>query len=151
MKSAKILLVVALATPAPMLAASSTDIEAKGSAPTFCNISNDGGPITMAISASGDQLSGNGSYTFVANGNSRVVISALQQVAPNGAAASLPTIALADLVSNNSTSAEAASGASGGVIRKQGNITASITQDNSSGLLSAGDYALTATATCTSL
>lgn len=145
------LLAAATLAPLPILAASSTTIEAKGSAPTFCNISNDGGPITMTISAAGDQLSGNGSYSYVANGNAKVVLSAVQQTTPNGAAASTPSITLADLVSNNSSSAEAASSASGGAIRKQGNIATLITQDNSAGVLSAGTYELSATATCTSL
>jgi len=58
---------------------------------------------------------------------------------------------LADLVSNNSSSAAAASNNSGGAIRKQGAINTSITENNSAKLLSAGDYALKATATCTSL
>lgn len=151
MNALKILLAIALMTPAPLLAAGSTDIEARGTAPTFCNISNDGGPISMLISTNGDLLSGTGSYSYVANGNARVVLSAVAQNAPAGAAASTPSIDLAGLVSNRSTSAEASSSPSGGVIRKQGNISASITQDNSSRLLTAGDYSLTATATCTSL
>lgn len=151
MNTLKLLAAVTLMAPTPLLAAGTTDIEARGSAPTFCNISNVGGPINMLVSATGDRLSGTGSYSYVANGNSRVVLSAIEQIAPAGAAASAPSIGLADLVNNTSTSAPATSSASGGVIRKEGTITASITQDNSSGLLSAGDYALNATATCTSL
>ena len=145
------MLAAALLTPSPILAATSTDIKATGSAPSFCNISSDGGPISMQISANGDQLSGTGSYSYVANGNAKVVLSRIQQNSPKGAAASIPSIELADLVSNNSANAEAASDASGGVIRRQGKISAAIQQDNTSGLLSAGSYELQATATCTSL
>jgi len=145
------LIAVALAAPTPLLAATSTDIEAKGSAATFCNISSDGGPISMVLSANGDKLSGEGSYSLVSNGNAKVTLSAVNQTSPNGAGASTPSIVLADLVSNNSSSAAAASNNSGGAIRKQGAINTSITENNSAKLLSAGDYALKATATCTSL
>jgi hypothetical protein len=142
------LIAAALAAPTPLLAATSTDIEAKGSAATFCNISSDGGPISMVLSANGDKLSGEGSYSLVSNGNAKVTLSAVNQTSPNGAGASTPSIVLADLVSNNSSSAAAASNNSG---RKQGAINTSITENNSAKLLSAGDYALKATATCTSL
>jgi hypothetical protein len=54
-------------------------------------------------------------------------------------------------VSNNSSSAAAASPQSGGFIRKEGSIASSITQNNSMRLLTAGDYEIAATATCTSL
>ena len=142
-----------LGAPAPLLAApsGSADIEAKGSAPTFCNISNDGGVVSMAISAEGDRLVGNGKFSYVANSNSKVVLSAVTQDSPENAAASTPRIELADLVANNSASAIADSKESGGVIRAAGAITASIEQNNAARLLTAGDYALQATATCTSL
>jgi hypothetical protein len=151
MKVLKTLLVFGLMAPAPMLAASSTDIKATGSAPTFCNISNDGGAIAMAISGEGDKLSGDGKFSFVANGNAKVLLSAIDLIAPNGAAEAIPSIDLEGLVANKSASAEAASQPSGGVIRKQGAISAAITQNNSARLLTAGDYAVNATATCTSL
>ena len=139
-----------LISPAPLLA-SSANIDAKGRAPTFCNISNDKGAISMAISPAGDLLSGAGRFSYVANGNTKLVLSAIGQEAPKGAAASIPTIGLADLVVNRSTTSEAASKPSGGVVRQEGDITASIAQDNEARLLTAGDYALKATATCTSL
>ena len=140
-----------LVVPAPLLASTNADIDAKGTAPTFCNISNDKGAISMAISPAGDALSGAGRFSYVANGNSKLVLSAIGQDVPQGAADSIPTIALADLVINRSTTAEAASKPSGGVIRQEGDITASIVQNNDARLLTAGDYALKATATCTSL
>ncbi len=105
----------------------------------------------MAISAEGDRLVGNGKFSYVANSNSKVVLSAVTQDSPENAAASTPRIALADLVANNSASAIADSKESGGVIRAAGAITASIEQNNAARLLTAGDYALQATATCTSL
>ncbi len=151
MKVLKTLLALGLMAPAPMLAASSTDIKATGSAPTFCNISNDGGAIAMAISGEGDKLSGDGKYSFIANGNAKVLLSAIELIGPKGAAEATPSIDLEDLVVNKSASAEAASQPSGGVIRKQGAISAAITQNNSARLLTAGDYAVNATATCTSL
>lgn len=149
--TSSLILGFAVALPSPIWAAASADIEASGSAPTFCNIKNDGGPIAMVISSEGDKLSGAGGYSYVANGNSKVVLSAVQQTSPAGAAASTPSIALVDLVTNSSSTADASSGSSGGVVRKQGSIAASITQSNGSGLLTAGDYGLRATATCTSL
>ncbi|MCP9852570.1 hypothetical protein KBZ14_06775 [Synechococcus sp. HJ21-Hayes] len=142
-----------LGAPAPLLAAptGSADIEAKGSAPTFCNISNDGGVVSMSISPEGDSLIGDGKFSYVANGNSKVVLSAVSQTSPERAAPSSPRIELADLVANSSGSSSADSKESGGVIRKVGAITASIKQNNAARLLTAGDYALQATATCTSL
>ena len=141
-------------TPLPMPEATTPDkagIDATGTAPAFCTIANDRGAISMAISAAGDQLSDNGSFSYVANGNSKVALSAVQQITPpGGAATSIPNISLADLVSNSSSSAEAASAGSDGVVRKEGAITASIAQKNTARLLTAGDYALQATATCTS-
>lgn len=151
MKALKTAMAIALMAPTPMLAATSADIKATGSVATFCNISNQGGPIAMSPTAIGDKLSGAGSYSYVANGNSRIVLSALQLSAPNGAAAAIPSIELADLVTNTSSSAAASSPESLGVIRKEGSIATAITQNNSTRLLTAGDYAIEATATCTSL
>lgn len=105
----------------------------------------------MQPSADGDRLSGTGSYRYVANGNSKIVLSALQLSAPKGAAAATPSIQLASLVSNNSSSASASSQESGGVIRSDGAIDTSIVENNGAGLLTAGDYEIQATATCTSL
>ena len=142
-----------LAAPAPLLAkiTGSADIEAKGSAPTFCTISNDGGVVSMSISPEGDSLTGDGRFSYVANANSKVSLSAVSLSAPERAAASSPRIELEDLVTNSSGSSSADSKESGGVIRKAGAITASIEQNNASRLLTAGDYALQAIATCTSL
>ena len=151
MKALKPLLILALLAPAPLMAATSADIKASGNAPKFCNISNEGGNISMSISAEGDALSGDGRYSFIANGNANVLISAVQQVSPNGAAASVPGIGLEDLVVNNSTSSSASSPNSAGVIRKEGIISASIKQNNGARLLTAGEYSLQATATCASL
>lgn len=151
MKALSVTFAIALSLPAPMLAATSADIEARGSAASFCNISNQNGLISMTLSAEGDKLAGQGTYSYVSNGNSKVLLSAVDLVSPDGAAASIPNISLEDLVSNNSSSAQAASNASGGVIRKEGSIATSITQSNATRLLTAGDYALKATATCTSL
>jgi hypothetical protein len=142
-----------LGAPAPLLAAptSSSDIEAKGSAPTFCTISNDGGVISMSMSPEGDSLIGDGKFSYVANANSKVVLSAVSQTSPERAAASSPRIELVDLVANGSGSSSADSKESGGVIRKVGTISTSIEQNNAARLLTAGDYSLQATATCTSL
>ncbi len=150
MKALKTVMAIALMAPAPMLAATSADIQATGSVATFCNISS-GGPITMNPTAIGDKLSGTGSYSYVANGNSRIVLSALQLSSPIGAAAAIPSIELADLVTNSSGSATASSSESQGVIRKGGNIATTITENNSADLLTAGGYSIAATATCTSL
>jgi len=79
--------------PAPLLAATPTDIKATGSAPTFCNISNEGGAIDMAISGQGDKLSGEGKYNYIANGNSTVLLSSIQLTAPKGAADAIPSMA----------------------------------------------------------
>jgi hypothetical protein len=140
-------------SPLPLWAAgtSTADIQATGTAPSFCNIKNDGGAIAMLISTNGDQLSGEGGYSFVANGNAKVVLSAVKLDAPAGAAAATPSLSLVDLVSNSSPTADAASKPSGGVVRQQGKIAAAITQNNDSGMLTSGAYSLTATATCTSL
>ena len=151
MKVLNTALAIALLAPTSLLAATSADIKATGSIATFCNITNQGGPIAMDPTAEGDRLSGSGTYSYVANGNSKVELSAVQLTAPTGAAAAIPSIELSELVSNNSSSAAASSPESKGVIRKDGSIATSILQDNSTGLLTAGNYAIQATATCTSL
>ena len=140
-----------IAAPSPLFAAQSADIEAKGNSPAFCNISNDGGMIKMDVSSDFDKLSGKGKYNYVANGSSKVVLSAVSLVAPKGAEAATPSLELVDLVANASSSAEASSKASDGAVRQGGEIEAAITQDNAKRLLTTGDYALSATATCTSL
>ncbi len=140
-----------IAAPSPLFAAQSADIEAKGNSPAFCNISNDGGSIKLEVSSDFDQLSGKGKYSYVANGSSKVVLSAVSLIAPKGAEASIPSLELVDLVANASSSADASSKASDGAIRQAGYIDAAITQDNVKRLLTTGDYALSATATCTSL
>ena len=139
--------------PLPLLAAgpSTADIQATGTAPSFCNIKNDGGEIAMVISTNGDKLSGEGGYSFIANGNAKVTLSSIKLDAPAGAAPALPSLALVDLVRNASPTADASSKATGGVVRQQGKIAAAITQSNDAGLLTSGDYTLKATATCTSL
>lgn len=151
MKFLKTALAISLMAPTPLLASTSAEIKATGSIATFCNISNQNGEIAMQPSADGDRLSGTGKYLYVANGNSKIVLSALQLTAPQGAAASTPSIELGSLVSNNSGSASASSLESGGVIRSDGAIATSIVENNSAGLLTAGDYEIQATATCTSL
>lgn len=147
----KTALAISLMAPTPLLASTSAEIKATGTIPTFCNISNQGGAIAMQPSADGDSLSGTGSYRYVANGNSKIVLSALQLSAPTGAAAATPSIQLASLVSNNSSSASASSQESGGIIRSDGAIATSIVENNGDDLLTAGDYEIQATATCTSL
>ena len=151
--STTLLLSVITMAPLPLLAAgaSTADIQASGTAPSFCNIKNDGGEIAMVISNNGDKLSGEGGYSFVANGNAKVTLSAVKIDAPAGAASASPSLSLVDLVSNTSPTADASSKASGGVVRQQGKIAAAITQNNDAGLLTSGAYTLTATATCTSL
>jgi len=73
----KTALAISLMAPTPLLASTSAEIKATGTIATFCNISNQGGPIAMQPSATGDSLSGTGSYRYVANGNSKIVLSAL--------------------------------------------------------------------------
>ena len=140
-----------IAAPSPLFAAQSADIEAKGNSPAFCNISNDGGTIKMDVSSDFGKLSGQGKYNYVANGNSKVVLSAVSLIAPKGAEAATPSLELVDLVVNTSSTAAADSRESAGAVRQGGYIEAAITQDNAKGLLTTGDYALSATATCTSL
>ena len=105
----------------------------------------------MSISAEGDRLLGDGKFTYVSNANSKVTLSAVTQSSPEKAAASRPRIELEGLVANSSGSSTADSKESGGVIRQAGAITAAIEQSNEAGLLTAGDYSLQVTATCTSL
>ena len=105
----------------------------------------------MDVSADFGKLSGTGKYSYVANGNSKVVLSAVSLIAPKGAEAATPSLELVDLVVNTSSSGEASSKASDGAVRQGGYIEAAITQDNAKRLLTTGDYALSATATCTSL
>ena len=140
-----------IAAPSPIVAAQSADIDAKGNSSAFCNVSNDGGTISMDVSADFAKLSGTGKYSYVANGNSKVVLSAVSLIAPKGAEAAIPSLELVDLVANNSSSAEASSKATDGAVRQAGSINAAITQDNVKRLLTTGDYALNAIATCTSL
>jgi hypothetical protein len=142
---------ILLCSPAASFAGTSADIEATGSSPAFCDISNTGGPISMAISTDKATLSGAGSYEFLANGDAKVTISALTPVAPQGAAAYSPSLSLANLVTNTSTTAIADSPTQAGTNRITGAITTTISQNNSQQLLSAGSYSLAATATCTAL
>ena len=85
MKAIPFMVALATLTPLPMLATTTpdkADIDATGTAPTFCTTANEGGAISMAISTAGEQLSGNGSFSHVANGNSKVVLSQINKLPP---------------------------------------------------------------------
>jgi len=105
----------------------------------------------MDVTAQKDKLTGTGSYEFVSNGRATVTLSALAPSAPAEAAAYIPSVSLANLVSSNSTTASVTGAEKTGVNRFSGNITTEITQNNASQLLSAGSYTLATTATCTAL
>lgn len=137
--------------PLPVLAGTSADINASGSAAAFCDISNTGGAISMSLSAGKDKLAGEGAYSFTANGDSTVSLSQLNASAPSEAAGFTPSVSLANLVTNTSSSAPAVSGTQAGVSKKTGVITSEILQNNSNGLISAGAYSIATVATCTAL
>lgn len=137
--------------PAASFAGTSADINASGTASSFCDISNTGGPISMSISANKDKLVGTGAYLFSANGDATVSLSALAPTAPQGAAAYTPSVSLANLVSSNSTTSAVDGAAKTGVNKITGAITTEIGQNNASELLSSGAYSLATTATCTAL
>jgi hypothetical protein len=137
--------------PIASLAGTSADINASGSSPGFCDISNTGGAITMSISAEKDKLSGSGTYQFMANGDAKVSLSALTPTAPQGAAAYTPSVSLANLVTNSSITTGADSATQAGTNKVSGAITTEFVQNNSQGLLSAGSYGIVTTATCTAL
>jgi hypothetical protein len=137
--------------PVAGIAGNSADINASGSTPSFCDISNTGGPIAMSISAEKDKLSGTGTYQFVANGDTTVTLSLLSPTAPQGAAAYTPSVSLANLVSSTSTTAAVTGDPKLGINKLTGNITTEILQNNADALLSAGAYSVAATATCTAL
>jgi hypothetical protein len=137
--------------PLAGFAGTSADINASGSSPSFCDISNTGGPITMSISAEKDKLTGTGTYQFIANGDAKVTLSAITPTAPTGAAAYSPTVSLANLVANSSTTSAVDSQTQVGTNKVTGAITTEILQSNAQGLLSAGAYGLATTATCTAL
>ena len=109
-----------IAAPSPLFATTSADIEAKGNSPAFCNISNDGGTIKMDVSSDFGKLSGQGKYNYVANGNSKVVLSAVSLIAPKGAEAATPSLELVDLVVNTSSTGDASSKPSAGAVRQGG-------------------------------
>lgn len=136
--------------PAASFAGTSAEINASGSSPGFCDISNTGGPISMTISAEKDKLSGTGSYQFVANGDATISLSALTPSGPQGAAAFTPSVNLANLVASTSTT-QAAEATKTGTNKLTGNITTEIIQNNANALLTAGSYSLATTATCTAL
>ena len=138
-------------TPFASIAGTSADINSSGSSPAFCDISNTGGPISMTISSEKDKLSGNGTYQFLANGDSKVTLSALVPGGPQGAATYNSSVSLANLVTNNSTTSSADSATQAGTNRITGNIVTEINQSNAQGLLSAGSYSIATTATCTAL
>ena len=137
--------------PVASFAGTSADINASGSSPGFCDISNTGGAISMSISPEKDKLSGTGSFQFMANGDATVSLSPLSATAPQGAAAYSPSLSLANLVSNTSTTSPADSATQAGTNKLNGAITSEIIQNNAQGLLSSGNYALSTTATCTAL
>ncbi len=140
-----------LCAPAASLAGTSADINASGSSPSFCDISNTGGPISMTISAEKDKLTGSGTYQFMANGDAKVTLSALTPSAPQGAAAYTQSVSLANLVTNSSTTQAVDSSTQAGTNKVTGAITTEILQNNAQALLSAGSYSLATTATCTAL
>jgi hypothetical protein len=140
-----------ICAPAASFAGTSADINASGSSPSFCDISNTGGPISMSISAEKDKLTGSGSYQFMANGDATVTLSALSSTAPQSAAAYIPSVSLANLVSNTSTTQGVDSPTQNGTNKVTGAITTEIQQNNAQALLSAGSYSLATTATCTAL
>jgi hypothetical protein len=137
--------------PAASFAGTSVEINASGTASSFCDISNTGGPINMTISANKDKLTGTGTYLFSANGDATVTLSALTPSAPQGAATYTPSVSLANLVTSNSTTQAVDSATKSGVNKITGAITSEIIQNNASELLSAGAYSLATTATCTAL
>jgi len=137
--------------PSASFAGTSADINASGTASSFCDISNTGGPISMSISASKDKLTGTGAYLFTANGDATVSLSALTPSAPQGAATFTQSVNLANLVSSNSSTQAVDGAPKTGVNKLTGAITTEIIQSNASELLSAGAYSLATTATCTAL
>jgi len=137
--------------PVAGFAGTSAQIEATGSAPAFCDISNTGGAISLSISPANDKLTGTGAYEFTANGDARVSISALVPTAPQGAAAYTPSLSLANLVTSTSTTAPVDSAVQAGTNKVSSIITAEVNQNNAQTILSAGNYSLAATATCTAL
>ena len=137
--------------PIASLAGTSADINASGSSPGFCDISNTGGPISMLISAEKNKLTGSGTFQFMANGDAKVSLSALTPTAPQGAAAYTPSVSLANLVTNSSTTTGADSATQAGTNKVIGAITTEFLQNNAQGLLSAGSYGIVTTATCTAL
>ena len=122
---------------APMagFAGTSADINASGSNPGFCDISNTGGPISMTVTAEKDKLTGTGSFAFVANGDAKVTLSALTPTAPQGAAAYSPSISLGNLVSSTSTTQAVDSATQTGINKVNGTITSEIIQNNADALL----------------
>lgn len=137
--------------PVASFAGTSAAIDASGTTPSFCDISNTGGPISMSISTQKDKLSGTGTYQFVANGDATVSLSALTPSGPQGAAAYLPSVSLANLVSSTSTTQAVDGTPKTGMNKLTGNISTEIIQNNANELLSAGSYSLATTATCTAL
>jgi hypothetical protein len=137
-------------TPLAGFAGTSASIDSSGTNPSFCDITS-AGSISMDVTAQKDKLTGTGSYEFVSNGRATVTLSALAPSAPAEAAAYIPSVSLANLVSSNSTTASVTGAEKTGVNRFSGNITTEITQNNASQLLSAGSYTLATTATCTAL
>ena len=137
--------------PVAGFAGTSAQIEATGSAPAFCDISNTGAAISMTISPAKDKLTGTGTYEFTANGDAKVSISAIVPNAPQGAAAYTPSLSLANLVTSTSTTAPVESAVQSGTNKFASIITAEVNQNNAQTILSAGNYSLSATATCTAL
>ena len=105
----------------------------------------------MSISANKDKLIGTGAYSFTANGDAVVSLSALTPSAPQGAAGFTQSVNLANLVSSTSSTQAVDGAAKTGVNKLNGTITTEIIQSNASELLSAGAYSLATTATCTAL
>jgi hypothetical protein len=134
------------ASQLPVLAA---DITSAGTAPKFCSVSNTGGPITLISNATSSALLGTGTFSYLANSDSKVSLGTLGGSAPTGAVAYTPSVSIGSLVA--STGAAADSGTISGVTNSTGAISVSVTENNDKNILTSGDYEVTAVATCTSL
>jgi len=135
------------ASQLPVLAA---DINSTGTAPKYCSVSNSGGAIiTLNANATSSALSGSGTFSYLANSDSKVSLGTLGGSAPTGAVAYTPSVSIGSLVT--STGAAADSATISGVTNSTGAISVSVTENNDKNILTSGDYEVTAVATCTSL
>jgi hypothetical protein len=145
----KFALAFGLLLSASQLPALAVEIQASGTNPYFCSVSNTGGAINLTTNANGSALNGQGSFAFVANGDSKVSLFALTADAPANAEAFTPSVAIGSLVSNSSISTGADGAKQAGVTNVTGDITVAINENNGKDTLSAGSYAVNTVATCT--